>query len=109
MGVKWLPDRPGTERWGFRGEPLTVPHEALVVVQAVMAEQEAEREASIERCGEACDGGCPSNPGLDLYPETCDLPVGHTEPHHCPVGDIWETGPEKASDLVDLLAELGIE
>ena len=49
MGVKWQPLRSITERWGFMGEPLTVPHEALVVVQAVMAEQAAAEEARSER------------------------------------------------------------
>ena len=41
MGVKWQPLRSITERWGFMGEPLTVPHEALVVIQRVLIEQQA--------------------------------------------------------------------
>jgi hypothetical protein len=41
MGVKWQPLREPSDRWGFMGQPLTVPHEALIVMQAVMAEQQA--------------------------------------------------------------------
>lgn len=44
MGVTWKPLRAPEDRWGFMGEPLTVPHEALIVAQAVMAEQAASTE-----------------------------------------------------------------
>ena len=62
MGVSWRPSRSIEERWGYLGEPLVVPPEALVVAQHVMAEQEAAK------------------------PE-----------------------PEPEIDVLDLLAELGIE
>lgn len=48
MGIKWQPLRPTTERWGFMGEPLVVPHEALVVVQAVMEEQQERYSMIVE-------------------------------------------------------------
>lgn len=46
MGVKWQPHRSVEDRWGFLGEPLTVPPEALAVVQRVM-DADAERYAMI--------------------------------------------------------------
>jgi hypothetical protein len=78
MGVKWQPLRPTTERWGFMGEPLTVPHEALVVVQAVMAEQAAAREVANE--------------------PIIDEGFGYGE----------EIAPENDPDLLDIFAEFDI-
>lgn len=46
MGVKWQPHRSVEDRWGFLGEPLTVPPEALAVVQYVM-DRDIERYAMI--------------------------------------------------------------
>lgn len=46
MGVKWQPHRSVEDRWGFLGEPLTVPPEALAVVQYVM-DRDTERYAMI--------------------------------------------------------------
>jgi hypothetical protein len=48
LGIRWSPDRRPEDRWGFMGEPLTVPPEALPVVQAVLAEREVEPEPEPE-------------------------------------------------------------
>lgn len=72
MGVKWQPLRPTTERWGFMGEPLVVPHEALIVVQAAMV-REQELRASLEMV------------------------------------EVVEIDAPEEVNLVDLLADLGIE
>ena len=44
MGVKWQPFRDPKDRWGFLGEPLTVPPEALAVVKHAMAMQAEQAE-----------------------------------------------------------------
>jgi hypothetical protein len=85
MGIKWQPLREPSDRWGFMGEPLTLPHEALIVVQAVMAEQAAAEEA------EPVD-----NSRLNAMVETI-------------YGPVIEETRRREQNLLDLFEELGIE
>lgn len=83
MGVKWRPLRPETERWGFMGEPLVVPHEALIVVQeAMMREEEAKPPVDNSR--------------LNAMVETI-------------YGPVIEETHRREQNLLDLFEELGIE
>lgn len=120
MGVKWQPDRPNSERWGFMGEPLTVPPEALSIVQAVLAErlESATKEYlanfTCKYCGRDLakiddtwvlynaaddeDAWAPCLKSVDAL-------------HH--VGLYVNTEPQKSPDLdadtLDILAGLGLE
>lgn len=77
MGVKWQPYRKVEDRWGFLGEPLTVPPEALAIVQHVMDQQVTASEVIIDEW-----------PGY---------------------GDNPEMTPTEEVNVLDLLAELGLD
>jgi hypothetical protein len=94
MGVKWRPLRSVEERWGFMGEPLTVPPEALAVVQYAM-DRDAEAEAykmwtEIQASEEARLRGLGP---LDDYPAS----------------EQSETDPTEEVNVLDLLTELGLD
>jgi hypothetical protein len=48
LGIRWSPLRSTEQRWGFLGEPLTVPPEALRMLQQVMVEQETDAAAPVD-------------------------------------------------------------
>lgn len=91
MGVKWQPLRPATERWGFMGEPLTVPHEALVVVQTAMAYEEERRQQDNAEQREFVD-----NTRLNAMVETI-------------YGPVIERQQAAEQELLDMFREFGIE